>query len=174
MAFIKQVEKRWTISLRGLCQVSPKRPKDADAEGASDVDNAKTEGKVNDVAAPEENTAAPGKQMADKVNCCESATTLEMAVNHFCIHLPPLHIIKHRAGLSYFLFPTPAQFCMHKCKHFQNFLFLNFPLHYFRKTQSLVWKCPRMPHDGAKALIFILKAKISAVIMCFCVPLLLP
>ncbi|XP_019723459.1 hepatoma-derived growth factor-related protein 3 isoform X1 [Hippocampus comes] len=47
-------------------EVSPKRPKDADAEGASDVDNAKTEGKVNDVAAPEENTAAPGKQMADK------------------------------------------------------------------------------------------------------------
>uniref|UniRef100_A0A3Q3D4G0 Uncharacterized protein n=1 Tax=Hippocampus comes TaxID=109280 RepID=A0A3Q3D4G0_HIPCM len=70
-------------------EVSPKRPKDADAEGASDVDNAKTEGKVNDVAAPEENTAAPGKQMADKVNCCQSATALEMAVNRFCIYVPP-------------------------------------------------------------------------------------
>ncbi|XP_049607561.1 hepatoma-derived growth factor-related protein 3 [Syngnathus scovelli] len=49
-------------------EVSPKRPKDA--EGASDGDNAKMEGKVNDVAAPkasEDNAAAPGKQTADKV-----------------------------------------------------------------------------------------------------------
>ncbi|XP_061674037.1 hepatoma-derived growth factor-related protein 3 isoform X2 [Syngnathoides biaculeatus] len=51
-------------------EVSPKRPKDAEAEGAPDVDNAKTEGKVNDVATPKtadkDDAAPPGKQTAEK------------------------------------------------------------------------------------------------------------
>ncbi|XP_077446843.1 hepatoma-derived growth factor-related protein 3 [Stigmatopora argus] len=51
-------------------EVSPKRPKDTEAEGASDVDNGKTESKVNDVAASKTaekaDNAAPAKQTADK------------------------------------------------------------------------------------------------------------
>ncbi|XP_057684336.1 hepatoma-derived growth factor-related protein 3 isoform X2 [Corythoichthys intestinalis] len=51
-------------------EVSPKRPKDTETVGASDVDNAKTEGKVNDVTAPKTaeqgDNAAPAKQTVDK------------------------------------------------------------------------------------------------------------
>ncbi|XP_077599167.1 hepatoma-derived growth factor-related protein 3 [Stigmatopora nigra] len=51
-------------------EVSPKRPKDTEAEGASDVDNGKTESKGNDVAASKTaektDNAAPAKQTADK------------------------------------------------------------------------------------------------------------
>ncbi|XP_061903599.1 hepatoma-derived growth factor-like [Entelurus aequoreus] len=63
-------------------EVSPKRPKDADTEGASNAGDGKTEGKANDVAAApkaaappsqaeskaeeQENNAAGGQQTADK------------------------------------------------------------------------------------------------------------